>query len=440
MITVSAAQDFTAGKLAVALAYAVGSVAVLYLFMIFGRRLADRLSAHRGQIQMAMGAVMVVVAVAMAANLDIKFQNAIADDLPAVLVNPTAEIEESDAVSDELTDVRGGGPVSEEGGIAEAAEGERLPDLGLAPEFASGNWLNTPGGEALTMADLDSENEVVLVDFWTYTCINCIRTLPYLKAWDQEYRDQGLTIVGVHAPEFAFEKETSNVESAIDDNDLEYPVIQDNELATWEAFRNQYWPAKYLIDADGQIRYVHFGEGAYEETESAIRSLLAEAGSDRLGKGVGETDAETPDPNVQTPETYLGWQRAQGFAQPPHPGTDTYTAPEGDPPVNGFALDGTWEVDEESATAIDDATVRFGFRARRVFLVLGPPEERSGGVEVLLDGKPISRVDAGDDVRDGSVKVTDQRLYRLVELDEAGDHTLELRLDPGVSAYAFTFG
>ena len=127
----------------------------------------------------------------------------------------------------------------------------------------------------------------MLVDFWTYTCINCIRTLPYLKAWDSEYRDRGLTIVGVHAPEFAFEKETANVEDAIDDNDLEYPVIQDNELATWDAFQNQYWPAKYLIDADGHVRYVHFGEGAYEETETAIRSLLDEAGLRRPRQGRG---------------------------------------------------------------------------------------------------------------------------------------------------------
>ena len=440
VITVSAAQDFTAGKLAVALAYAVGSVAVLYLFMIFGRRLADRLCAHRGQIQMAMGAVMVAVAVAMAADLDIRFQNAIADDLPAILVNPTSEIEESDAVADRLADVRGGGPAAEEGGAAEAVEGKRLPDLGLAPEFASGNWLNTPDGQPLTMAQLDSENKVVLVDFWTYTCINCIRTLPYLRAWDSEYRDRGLTVVGVHAPEFAFEKETSNVEAAIEDNDLEYPVVQDNELGTWDAFQNQYWPAKYLIDADGHVRYVHFGEGSYEETEAAIRSLLEEAGSGGLGKGVGETDAEIADPDLRTPETYLGWARAQGWANPPpHPGTDTYVAPEGDPAVNLFALDGTWNVDEESATAVSDAAVKLGFQARRVFLVLGS-EEAPGEVEVLLDGKPIPNALAGEDVEDGKATVTDQRLYRLVDLDEAGEHTLELRFDPGVAGYAFTFG
>ncbi len=279
----------------------------------------------------------------------------------------------------------------------------------------------------------------MLIDFWTYTCINCIRTLPYLRAWDSEYRDRGLTVIGVHTPEFAFEKETGNVEGAIDEYGLGYPVVQDNERGTWDAFANQYWPAKYLIDADGHVRYAHFGEGAYEETESAIRGLLAEAGADRLGTGVPKQDAETADPGVRTPETYLGWERAQGFVQPPRPGSLTYSAPAEDPPTNAFALDGRWRADPESATALDDASIDLGFRARRVFLVLGS-EGSPGRVDVLLDGEPISKPDAGEDVRGGAATVTNQRLYRLVDLDRAGDHTLELRFEPGVSGYAFTFG
>jgi len=439
VVTVSATQDFTAGKLAVALSYAVGSVAVLYLFMVFGRRLADRLAAHRRRIQVAMGAVMAGVAVAMAADLDLRFQNAIADDLPAILVNPTAEIEESEAVAEELTAVRGGGPAAEEGGLAEAAGGERLPDLGLAPELASGNWLNSPGGEPLTLAGLDSRDRVVLVDFWTYTCINCIRTLPYLRAWDAEYRDRGLTVIGVHTPEFAFEKETGNVAGAIDEYGLDYPVVQDNDRGTWDAFRNRYWPAKYLIDADGHVRYAHFGEGAYEQTEQAIRSLLAEAGSRRLGAGVGDENAETADPGVRTPETYLGWQRAQGFAEPLRPGTHAYRAPRRRPPTNGFALGGRWKVDGESATAVENASIKLGFHAMRVFLVLGS-EPAPGEVEVVLDGDRVAPPSAGEDVRGGAAIVTEQRLYRLVDLPEAGAHALELRLDPGVTGYAFSFG
>ena len=159
----------------------------------------------------------------------------------------------------------------------------------------------------------------MLIDFWTYTCINCIRTLPYLKAWDEEYRDDGLTIVGVHTPEFAFEKDAGNVADAIADNEIRYPVVQDNELGTWSAFGNQYWPAKYLIGADGQVRFVHFGEGAYEETEQAIRSLLAEAGDAELG-AEARARTERIDPGLRTPETYLGFARAEGWVEPPRPG------------------------------------------------------------------------------------------------------------------------
>jgi cytochrome c biogenesis protein CcdA/thiol-disulfide isomerase/thioredoxin len=439
VITVSAAQDFTAGKLAVALSYAIGSVIVLYALMLGGRRLADRLKAHRGRIQVAMGAVMVAVAVAMSFDLDTDFQNAIADDLPAVLVNPTGGLEESNAVSDDLADVRGG-QGAQEGGAAEAAAGSKLPDLGLAPELAAGNWLNTPGGEPLTLAELQDRNRVVLIDFWTYTCINCIRTLPYIRAWDSEYRDRGLTVIGVHAPEFSFEKETANVEDAIADNDLAYPVVQDNELATWTAFHNQYWPAKYLIDADGQIRYTHFGEGDYEETEAAIRSLLAEARDAKLPGQVDVDGAERADRGLRTPETYVGFERAQGYAQPPMPGAGDYRAPaEGSLLPNQFALGGRWAIDAESGEALERATLSLRFKARRVFLVMGSPGEPRT-VRVSLDGEPIPDALAGDDVSGGTATIDKQSLYRLAELPKAGDHTLRLSFEDGVEAYAFTFG
>jgi cytochrome c biogenesis protein CcdA/thiol-disulfide isomerase/thioredoxin len=266
VITVSAAQDFTVGRLAVALSYGIGSAAVLYLFVLGGRRIADRLSAYRARVQMAMGAVMVAVAGLMVAELDLEFQSAIADELPSALVNPTGDIEESGAVAEQLAAVRGGHGAAE-AGAPEVEQGLDLPVLGRAPEFKqTQEWFNTPSGKPLSVEELTAHDRVVLIDFWTYTCINCIRTLPYLKEWDATYRENGLTIVGVHSPEFAFEKDASNVEDAIADNDLEYPVVQDNELGTWNAFGNQYWPAKYLIDADGRVRYTHFGEGAYETT------------------------------------------------------------------------------------------------------------------------------------------------------------------------------
>ena len=236
------------------------------------------------------------------------------------------------------------------------------------------------------------------MDFWTYTCINCIRTFPALKEWDRLYRDRGLTIVGVHTPEFAFERKASNVREAIDQNGLAYPVAQDNDYATWNAWGNQFWPAKYLIDAQGRVRYTHFGEGDYQKTEQAIRALLEESGQDRLG-GLAKARTETPDPAVRTPETYLGTLRAKGWAgDPPRNGTRTYLSVDALPP-NGFALAGQWRVDGESATSGDGASLDARFKARKVFLVMSSEGKRPRDVQVLLDGKPVSAAQAGEDVR-----------------------------------------
>ena len=186
--------------------------------------------------------------------------------------------------------------------------------LGAAPEFVGNQrWFNTPGDRPLTLSAL--RGRVVLVDFWTYSCINCLRTLPYLKAWDERYRKDGLTIVGVHSPEFPFEKEASNVEEAIERNGIRYPVAQDNELATWNAYGNQYWPAEYFIDARGRVRYAHFGEGEYGEKEQVIRELLAEAGGRSRAGDAGCTRI-APSATVTTPETYLGAARAERFTNP----------------------------------------------------------------------------------------------------------------------------
>jgi cytochrome c biogenesis protein CcdA/thiol-disulfide isomerase/thioredoxin len=433
VITVSASQDFTAGKLAVALAYAVGSGAVLYLLMLGGRRVADRLRPAQAWVQAATGAAMVAVAIAMIADLDLKFQNAIADDLPSVLVNPSGGLESSGAVSDDLADLRGGGHAPE------LATG--LRDYGPAPDFVdTQQWFNTPGGRPLSIADLTGRGRVVLIDFWTYTCINCIRTLPYVEAWDAKYRADRLTVVGVHSPEFAFEKDAGNVADAISDYGIHYPVVQDNELGTWSAFGNQYWPAKYLIDADGEVRYVHFGEGDYDQTEAAIRSLLAEAGSIDLGSDAKPGAVQTADPDLRTPETYLGYARAQGWVNGPQLGSKDYGALDaGSLDLNQFAYAGAWDVQEESARALHDAGVALSFQARRVFLVLGSPG-RPRELQVLLDGRPISDADAGADVHGGTATISAQRLYRLVDLPEAGRHTLELRFQPGIAGYAFTFG
>jgi cytochrome c biogenesis protein CcdA/thiol-disulfide isomerase/thioredoxin len=426
VITVSASQEFTAARLAVALAYSAGSAVVLYGLMLGGRRLTSPLALRSGSFQRAMGAVMVVVAVLMAAELDIRFENEIAASWPALVVNPSKDLEEAGATRDRLADLRGG----QRGTVAEAAsarEGDGLPVLGDAPEIQrTQRWFNTPNGRPLSLRSL--RGRVVLLDFWTYSCINCIRTFPELRSWDARYRRAGLTIIGLHAPEFPFERDAGNVERAIARNELRYPVAQDNEFATWRAYGNQYWPAKYLIDARGRVRYAHFGEGEYEATERAIRALLSEAGRERLGSHASAR-VETGVAGA-TPESYLGAERAERFLNGPiAEGRRDFDLPRGAAaalPLHHLAYEGAWRIEPSHGTAAGrGARMHLRFSARRVFLVLGG----RGTVEVALDGRSRRKF-----------VVTENRLYEIVTLPRLGEHLLTLTLDPGVEAYAFTFG
>ena len=443
VITVSASQSFSAGRLAVALSYGIGSAVVLYFLMLGGRRAVAPLARRGAALQIAMGAVMVVVALAMLRDYDIRFQNKIASDLPSFLVNPSEGLEDTAAAQSALAGIRG---ASAHGIGARAATvsshraggpGSGLPVLGQAPEFVGNeHWFNTSGDRPLTLRGL--RGRVVLVDFWTYSCINCIRTFPYLKAWDAKYRRDGLTIVGVHTPEFPFEREAGNVETAIEENGIRYPVAQDNEQATWNAYGNQYWPAEYFVDARGRVRYVHFGEGEYGEKERVIRELLAEAGREVSGPET-KVKAVAPSATVTTPETYLGAARAERFTNAMlSPGTHDFTAPRA-LPANEFAYRGKWDISLDSATARDGASLDLNFGARRAYLVLGSPgHDRE--LKVLLDGRPISSADAGSDVHGAVVTVSGPRLYNLVDLPKVGQHVLTLEPEAGVMGYAFTFG
>jgi len=443
VITVSASQSFNFGRLAVALAYGLGTAAVLYFLMLGGRKLIAPLARRGAALQIAMGAVMVVFALAMLGNYDIRFQNRIAADLPSFLVNPTESLEETASAQSALAGIRGS---SSHGIGARAAQAPKesgteavesgLPVLGEAPEFVDNQrWFNTPGDRPLTLAGL--RGRVVLVDFWTYSCINCLRTLPYLEAWDAKYRKDGLTIVGVHTPEFPFEREASNVQEAIEANGISYPVVQDNDQATWNAYGNQYWPAEYFIDAEGKVRYVHFGEGEYGEKEKVIRELLAEAGMKVPGKET-QVKALAPSKTVTTPETYLGPERAERFTNAElSPGLHDFSAPTALPP-NEFAYHGRWRIGLDSATAAG-GSLDLNFGARRVYLVLGS-RGHPRRMEVKLDGRPIASADAGSDVDGGVVTIDSQRLYNLVDLPRVEGHVLELEPQPGVTDYAFTFG
>jgi cytochrome c biogenesis protein CcdA/thiol-disulfide isomerase/thioredoxin len=450
VISVSAASGRT---VAVAIAYSLGSAAVLLGLTLGGRRLFDRIrAAGRGPVlQRTLGAVMVATAVAIIAGADVSFDQYVAEHIPEV--NLSSTLERSHAVESRLREIsrhgakfaQGAKPAVAPRNASDAtllADAHGLKDAGEAPELTdTQRWFNTGvGGHSnrpLTMASL--RGRVVLVDFWTYTCINCIRTLPYLKAWDATYRDKGLTIIGVHTPEFAFEHDAGNVESAIARFGLRYPVVQDNNMGTWNAYGNQYWPADYLIDASGHVRYAAAGEGDYSQTETAIRALLAEAGKS-VGGTSHPTDLVTPS-EVATPETYLGTARAQGWRSGPRSGVHDYGS---SAPVelgsNEFAFTGTWSIAAQPATAVAGASVDVEFEAKNVYLVLSSQGEAPRKVQVLFDGKPILSRAAGADVHDGAVTVNSQRLYSLVSLPGDARHRLTLRFAPGVSGYAFTFG
>jgi cytochrome c biogenesis protein CcdA/thiol-disulfide isomerase/thioredoxin len=457
VIVVSASQSFSAGRLAVALCYAIGSGVVLYGLMLGGRRLTAPLARRSGRLQMAMGVVMVLVAVAMLNNYDLRFQSAIAKDLPAFLVDPTKSLENTQAARDALAGVRGkahgiGGAAlakapSNGGGSPDVASNDapahsavphvKLKDYGVAPEFTgTQRWFNTPGGRPLTLKGL--RGRVVLVDFWTYSCINCLRTLPYLEAWDKRYRADGLTIVGVHTPEFPFEKDAGNVQAAIAREGIRYPVVQDNDMATWNAYGNEFWPAEYFVDARGHVQYADAGEGSYDKKEAVIRELLAQAGR-KVGGGMSGAHGLQPSVGVSTPESYLGAERAERFVNGSIlPGPQSFgSAPT--PPQDELAYGGHWDIGSDHATAGQGAQLLLTFGAQHVYLVLGSPGA-TRHIRVLLDGKPLPAADAGADVHDGVVSVSSQRLYSLVSLKADEIHHLQLLPDPGVTGYAFTFG
>ncbi len=316
------------------------------------------------------------------------------------------------------------------------------------PLLGATQWLNSP-----SLAIESLRGKVVLVDFWTYSCINCLRTLPYLKAWNEKYRDQGLVIIGVHAPEFAFEKNQHNVEQAIRDLGITYPVAMDNDYAIWNAYKNEYWPAHYLIDAHGQIRHTHFGEGAYQETEQMIQSLLKEARNGELAvardlvqvAGSGATAAAMSDKTGRSPETYLGYTRQQNFSSPEAINKDVarpYSTP-ASLRVNQWALSGDWQIGEQSALLKKlGGAISFHFYGRDLHLVLGTQNGKSIPFKVTIDGE-IPQADRGVDIDEqGNGVVTEQRLYQLIRQgSEIREHTFKIEfLDAGAEAFAFTFG
>jgi thiol-disulfide isomerase/thioredoxin len=319
-------------------------------------------------------------------------------------------------------------------------EGE-FPSLGGATE-----WLNSP---PLTAAGL--RGRVVLIDFWTYTCINWLRTLPYVRAWAEKYKDQGLVVIGVHAPEFEFEKNLHNVRRAVKDMRVDYPVAVDSDHAVWRAFNNAYWPALYVVDAQGHIRHHHFGEGEYERSEMILQQLLAEAGARGIGRDLVAVDGRGAEAaadwgSLKSPENYVGFERTENFASPGGAvlGTRrTYAAP-ARLKLNQWALSGEWTM-EKQATVLNKANGRIAYRfhARDLHLVMGPAA-RGAPVRfrVLIDGQPPGAAHGLDIDDRGYGTVSEQRLYQLIRQPKPiADRQFEIEfLDPGVEAFAFTFG
>ncbi len=399
------------------LAYAVGAAIPMLLIALGGQRASRRLRAGSLAFRRAMGVVLAAAAVAIVFNLDRSLQTHLGGYTNAL----QKHIELTSSARDRLANLRGGGNAF----AATTAAGSKLPDLGRAPGFRGvSHWLNTPRDRPLTLRGL--RGKVVLVDFWTYSCINCIRTLPHLRAWYAAYHKDGLEIVGVHTPEFAFEHVLSNVRQATHDLHVTWPVALDNDYKTWNAYSNEYWPAEYFIDRLGHVRRAHFGEGEYGRSEQTIRRLLAQNGASVRRRTTAVADA-TPTELV-TPESYLGYVRldaARYSGTVVRPNAVRRYAFPSRLAVNALSYAGVWKIGDQRALAVRDARLRLHFHARNVYLVLGG----HGRVRSFVDGKAT-----------GSVRVTANRLYTLVSGRRLRDAVLELRFSPGVNAYAFTFG
>lgn len=431
VITLAITSSVTWSAVLITLAYSLGSAVPMLAITYGGRQLLNRvpwLLKKSGDIQKGFGMIMMLAAVAIYFNVDRRFQTYILQTFPQYGAGLT-QFEENELVKTELEKLSTGG----ENVPANTSVVDML-NKKAAPDFTGGtNWLNSP---PLSLSEL--RGKVVLVDFWTYSCINCIRTLPYLREWYDKYHQSGFEIVGVHSPEFAFEKSTPNVELALKDFEIKYPVVQDNDFAIWRAYMNRYWPAKYLVDKDGFVRYTHFGEGAYDQTEKAIQDLLKETGTQVATDMVEVEEMGQPGRN-QTPETYLGYERLESFLNATEMLNDqTVNYSYRDLRPHAWTLSGPWQVTVEHAVSQSPASqLKLQFTAKEVYLVMGA--DQAATIKVTVRGGSAT---PGVDVDPNSqVTVQEYRLYKLVTGPQVTEHgELELTVPAGVKLFAFTFG
>ncbi len=443
ILTGAALQGASLATSLLLLAYAAGAATAMGAALLLGGKVFAAMKRSIGggeRVRQVLGGAMLMGVAAIALGWDkgalAQLSVASAGDLEQMLVNRLAGSAQREPHDGGMLMTTGAG-----------ASEPTLPDEGVAPSLdGATQWLN--GGPASTES---LKGKVVLVDFWTYACINCLRTLPHLKAWARKYGPQGLVVVGVHSPEFAFERDLENVKNAVKELGVTYLVAVDNDYKIWRAFRNQYWPAHYFIDSNGRVRHHHFGEGAYAESERVIQRLLREAGA----TGVAVEPSMAGDPGAQDPvdadtmyssETYLGYERATRFASLPNAvrGRAAEYAMPAQLFLNAWGLSGRWIVDRERITlAAPSGKITYRFQARELNLVLGPgPGGKPARFKVLVDGREPGEAHGRDVAADGSGVVASQRLYQLVRVaGTVTEHTFSIEFpDAGASAYVFSFG
>jgi cytochrome c biogenesis protein CcdA/thiol-disulfide isomerase/thioredoxin len=404
---VAANQNVGVRAVALTLAYAVGAAVPMLAIAYGGREAATHLRRHARTVRLVSGTVIGLVALGLVFHVD----DNLAKLTPSYTTFLQNKVEDSHTAKTQLAKVRGGGTA-----LAAKKTVNGLPDYGVAPPLhPDGDWINS---QPFTLAQL--RGKVVLVDFWTYSCINCLRTLPHLKSWYATYHKKGLVIVGVHTPEFAFEHVASNVRAAVKRLGITYPVVQDNRYKTWDNYANQYWPAEYLIDKQGHVRHTNFGEGEYGKTEQLIRRLLGARGP------MARSVADATPTELLTPETYLGYERIQNYRgsqiTPDQFRRYVYAS---SLPQDSLSYSGVWKIGPQIALAGPGGALKLHFHAKDVYIVLGG----KGTVRTLVDGKPT-----------GTLDVNAYRLYTVRASQRLADATLELRFSPGVQAYSFTFG
>ncbi|UYK40902.1 cytochrome c biogenesis protein DipZ [Microbacterium terricola] len=406
--------------------FAVGVALPLLFFALAGRGLIERMKAFRTRergLRIAAGVAMLALAVGLAFNVPQALQRLVPDYTAGLQKELTDNPDAQRALD------LGGLVTDENRDLDQCTNGaDELESCGTAPRIRGiDQWLNTPDGAAIDLADL--RGKVVLIDFWAYSCINCQRSIPHVVAWDEAYRDAGLQVIGVHSPEYAFEKDAGNVAAGAKSFGIEYPVALDNNLSTWTNYRNRYWPAHYLIDAEGTVRHIAFGEGNYAATEKLIRELLQDTDPDAELPPATEVADTTPDAGSTTPETFLGSSKDVNFAgdEPYGAGEGDFALPE-DQQADSFALDGRWRIETQYATpgTDDGGGIRLDFHADEVRMVLAG------------DGEVRVRVD------DGSEQIVPvsgtPRSYEVVTGHGGGAGVAELTVSPGVEVYSFTFG